>query len=63
MTSKLSRNFVRCEAKALSTFHLQLKLRHELTMMQTDSGVHNLAAFFFGMKVFNLHAETPRKPY
>ena len=44
MTSRLSRNFSRCKAKALSTIQLKLKMRHDLTLQQTDSGVHDLAA-------------------
>ena len=44
MKSRLSRNFSRCKAKALSTIQLQLKMRHDLTLRQTDSGVHDSAA-------------------
>ena len=47
MTLKLSRNFSRGKAKALSTIQLQLKMRHDLTLRQTDSGVYDLAALSF----------------
>ena len=52
MTSRLSRNFSRCKAKALSTIQLQLKMMHDLTLRQTDSGVHDLTAFFFCFENF-----------
>ena len=34
----------RCKAKALSAIQLQLKMRLDLTLNQTDTRVHDLAA-------------------
>ena len=51
MTSRVSRNFSRCKAKALSTIELQLKMRHDLTLRQTDTGVHDSAALSLGKNI------------
>ena len=50
MTSRLRRNFSRCKAKALSTIELQLNMRHDLTLRQTDTWVHDSAAPSLGKK-------------
>ena len=44
MTSRLHRNFNRCKAKALSTITLQVNVRRDLTLKQTESRVHDFAA-------------------
>ena len=60
MTSRLSRNFSRYKAKALSTIQLQLKMRHDLTLTQMVWG-SRFSRAFFDLKIFNPHAKTSRK--
>ena len=54
MMPRLSRRFSPCKTKSLSTIQLHLKIKHDLTLWQIDSGVQDV-------KIFNPHDKTSRK--